>query len=101
MLMCSCEKVEYNIPSRSVARLVFEAEQDGRNTGNSSNGSSLKGGSDRAKGVTKSGSGGAGGHQLQGRLPLAPADLSPPLKIERRVAAFSARHFLFPHSEWF
>lgn len=38
MLMCSCEKVEYNIPSRSVARLVFEAEQDGRNTGNSSNG---------------------------------------------------------------
>uniref|UniRef100_A0A1A8I334 GRAM domain containing 1A n=1 Tax=Nothobranchius kuhntae TaxID=321403 RepID=A0A1A8I334_NOTKU len=40
MLMCSCEKVDFNITSRStVARLVFEAELDGRNAGNSSNGS--------------------------------------------------------------
>ncbi|KAM6936286.1 protein Aster-A isoform 2-T2 [Lycodopsis pacificus] len=39
MLMCSCEKVDFNIASRTVARLVFEAEQDNRNGGNSSNGS--------------------------------------------------------------
>ncbi|XP_008296866.1 homeotic protein female sterile-like, partial [Stegastes partitus] len=39
MLMCSCEKVDFNITSRTVARLVFEAEQDNRNGGNSSNGS--------------------------------------------------------------
>ncbi|XP_017259788.1 protein Aster-B isoform X2 [Kryptolebias marmoratus] len=39
MLMCSCEKVDFNITSRTVARLVFEAEQDGRNAGTSSNGS--------------------------------------------------------------
>lgn len=38
MLMCSCEKVDFNITSRTVARLVFEAEQDNRNGGNSSNG---------------------------------------------------------------
>ncbi|XP_071324644.1 protein Aster-A isoform X2 [Trachinotus anak] len=39
MLMCSCEKVDFNIAPRTVARLVFEAEQDNRNGGNSSNGS--------------------------------------------------------------
>ncbi|XP_041649098.1 protein Aster-A isoform X2 [Cheilinus undulatus] len=39
MLMCSCEKVDFNITPRTVARLVFEAEQDSRNGGNSSNGS--------------------------------------------------------------
>ncbi|XP_073341735.1 protein Aster-A isoform X2 [Pagrus major] len=39
MLMCSCEKVDFNITPRTVARLVFEAEQDNRNGGNSSNGS--------------------------------------------------------------
>ncbi|KAJ8332820.1 hypothetical protein SKAU_G00417160 [Synaphobranchus kaupii] len=39
MLMCSCEKVDFNVTSRTVARLVFEAEQDNRNGGNSSNGS--------------------------------------------------------------
>ncbi|XP_026172644.1 protein Aster-A isoform X2 [Mastacembelus armatus] len=39
MLMCSCEKVDFNITSRTVARLVFEAEQDNRHGGNSSNGS--------------------------------------------------------------
>ncbi|KAM3614641.1 uncharacterized protein V6R79_017378 [Siganus canaliculatus] len=39
MLMCSCEKVDFNITSRTVARLVFEAEQENRNGGNSSNGS--------------------------------------------------------------
>ncbi|KAJ8287587.1 hypothetical protein COCON_G00002460 [Conger conger] len=39
MLMCSCEKVDFNITSPTVARLVFEAEQDNRNGGNSSNGS--------------------------------------------------------------
>nr|XP_046256849.1 protein Aster-A isoform X2 [Scatophagus argus] len=39
MLMCSCEKVDFNITSRTVARLVYEAEQDNRNGGNSSNGS--------------------------------------------------------------
>uniref|UniRef100_A0A1A7X618 GRAM domain containing 1A n=1 Tax=Iconisemion striatum TaxID=60296 RepID=A0A1A7X618_9TELE len=41
MLMCSCEKVDFNITSSrtTVARLVFEAELDGRNAGNSSNGS--------------------------------------------------------------
>lgn len=37
--MCSCEKVDFNITPRTVARLVFEAEQDNRNGGNSSNGS--------------------------------------------------------------
>lgn len=36
MLMCSCEKVDFNITSRTVARLVFEAEQDHRNGGNNS-----------------------------------------------------------------
>ncbi|XP_061737893.1 protein Aster-A isoform X2 [Nerophis ophidion] len=39
MLMCSVEKVDFNITSRAVARLVFEAEQDHRNGGHSSNGS--------------------------------------------------------------
>ncbi|XP_055359483.1 protein Aster-A isoform X2 [Betta splendens] len=39
MLMCSCEKVDFSITSRSVARLVFEAEQENKNGGNSSNGS--------------------------------------------------------------
>ncbi|XP_061919990.1 protein Aster-A-like isoform X1 [Entelurus aequoreus] len=39
MLMCSVEKVDFNINSRAVARLVFEAEQDHRNGGHSSNGS--------------------------------------------------------------
>ncbi|XP_022620048.1 GRAM domain-containing protein 1A isoform X2 [Seriola dumerili] len=39
MVMCSCEKVDFNIAPRNVARLVFEAEQDNRNGGNSSNGS--------------------------------------------------------------
>ncbi|XP_072316216.1 protein Aster-A isoform X2 [Eucyclogobius newberryi] len=39
MLMLSCEKVDYNVASRTVARLVFEAELDTRNGGNSSNGS--------------------------------------------------------------
>ncbi|XP_034467719.1 protein Aster-A isoform X3 [Hippoglossus hippoglossus] len=39
MLMCSCEKVDFNIASRTVARLVFEAEQDHRSGGISSNGS--------------------------------------------------------------
>ncbi|KAK5614054.1 hypothetical protein CRENBAI_011772 [Crenichthys baileyi] len=39
MLMCSCEKVDFSITSRTVARLVLEAEQDGRTAGNSSNGS--------------------------------------------------------------
>ncbi|KAM9806124.1 protein Aster-A isoform 4-T6 [Syngnathus typhle] len=39
MLMCSVEKVDFNITSRAVARLVFEAEHDHRNGGNSSNGS--------------------------------------------------------------
>ncbi|XP_035478959.2 protein Aster-A isoform X3 [Scophthalmus maximus] len=39
MLMCSCEKVDFNIASRAVARLVYEAEQDNRNGGISSNGS--------------------------------------------------------------
>lgn len=39
MLMCSCEKVDFNLTPRTVARLVFEAEQDNRNGGNSSNGS--------------------------------------------------------------
>ncbi|XP_053182891.1 protein Aster-A isoform X2 [Scomber japonicus] len=39
MLMCSCEKVDFNITSRTVSRLIFEAEQDNRNGGNSSNGS--------------------------------------------------------------
>lgn len=38
MLMCSCEKVDFNITPRTVARLVFEAEQDHRSGGNSSNG---------------------------------------------------------------
>ncbi|MEQ2243743.1 hypothetical protein ILYODFUR_010023 [Ilyodon furcidens] len=39
MLMCSCEKVDFSITSRTVARLVLEAELDGRTAGNSSNGS--------------------------------------------------------------
>ncbi|KAM9309593.1 protein Aster-A isoform 2-T2 [Pholidichthys leucotaenia] len=39
MLMFSCEKVDFNVTSRTVARLVFEAEQENRNGGNSSNGS--------------------------------------------------------------
>lgn len=40
MLMCSCEKLDYNITPRTVARLVFEAEQDSnKNGGNSSNAS--------------------------------------------------------------
>ncbi|XP_067365076.1 protein Aster-A isoform X2 [Channa argus] len=39
MLMCSCEKVDFNVTPRSVSRLMFEAEQDNRNGGNSSNGS--------------------------------------------------------------
>ncbi|CAB1452778.1 unnamed protein product [Pleuronectes platessa] len=39
MLMCSCEKVDFNIASRTVARLVFEAEQDHKSGGISSNGS--------------------------------------------------------------
>nr|XP_057908810.1 protein Aster-A isoform X2 [Doryrhamphus excisus] len=39
MLMCSVEKVDFNITSRTVARLVLEAEQEHRNGGNSSNGS--------------------------------------------------------------
>ncbi|XP_014020991.1 protein Aster-A isoform X4 [Salmo salar] len=39
LLMGSCEKVDFNIAPRTVARLVFEAEQDNRNGGNSSNGS--------------------------------------------------------------
>ncbi|KAJ8289724.1 hypothetical protein GJAV_G00004550 [Gymnothorax javanicus] len=39
MLMYSCEKVDFNITSPTVARLVYEAEQDNRNGGNSSNGS--------------------------------------------------------------
>ncbi|XP_061675124.1 protein Aster-A isoform X2 [Syngnathoides biaculeatus] len=39
MLMCSVEKVDFNITSRPVARLVFEAEHEHRNGGNSSNGS--------------------------------------------------------------
>uniref|UniRef100_A0A4W5KKT3 GRAM domain containing 1A n=1 Tax=Hucho hucho TaxID=62062 RepID=A0A4W5KKT3_9TELE len=39
LLMGSCEKVDFNIAPRTVTRLVFEAEQDNRNGGNSSNGS--------------------------------------------------------------
>ncbi|XP_063736369.1 protein Aster-A isoform X2 [Eleginops maclovinus] len=83
MLMCSCEKVDFNITSRTVARLVFEAEQDNRNGGISSNGSTASnsprstpgsspslrrrvlGGSSRASesegGGEKSGGGGGGG----------------------------------------
>ncbi|KAM7383069.1 hypothetical protein PAMP_002752 [Pampus punctatissimus] len=37
MLLQKAE-VDFNITSRTVARLVFEAEQDNRNGGNSSNG---------------------------------------------------------------
>lgn len=39
VLMCSCEKVDFNITPRTVARLVYEAEQEKNNGGNSSNGS--------------------------------------------------------------
>lgn len=38
VLMCSCEKVDFNITPRTVARLVYEAEQEKNNGGNSSNG---------------------------------------------------------------
>ncbi|XP_016137622.1 GRAM domain-containing protein 1A-like [Sinocyclocheilus grahami] len=37
--MCSCEKVDFNITPRTVARLVYEAEQERNNGCNSSNGS--------------------------------------------------------------
>nr|XP_683776.6 GRAM domain-containing protein 1A isoform X3 [Danio rerio] len=37
--MCSYEKVDFNITPRTVARLVYEAEQEKNNGGNSSNGS--------------------------------------------------------------
>lgn len=37
--MCSCEKVDFNITPRTISRLIYEAEQDNRNGGNSSNGS--------------------------------------------------------------
>ncbi|KAL4657757.1 hypothetical protein GN956_G5115 [Arapaima gigas] len=38
LLTCSGDKADLSIPPRNVARLVVEAEQDGRNGGNSSNG---------------------------------------------------------------
>lgn len=94
MLMCSCEKVDFNITSRTVARLVFEAEQDNRNGGNSSNGSTasnsprstpgsspslrrrvLGGGraSENEAGGEKSSSGGGGGAGSDGALPSIPS----------------------------
>ncbi|XP_045071023.1 protein Aster-A isoform X4 [Coregonus clupeaformis] len=68
LLMGSCEKVDFNITPRTVARLVFEAEQDNRNGGNSSNGStasnsprSTPGSSPSLRQRVLGGSGGGGG----------------------------------------
>ncbi|XP_045070919.1 protein Aster-A-like isoform X4 [Coregonus clupeaformis] len=68
LLMGSCEKVDFNITPRTVARLVFEAEQDNRNGGNSSNGStasnsprSTPGSSPSLRRRVLGGSGGGGG----------------------------------------
>ncbi|XP_054636840.1 protein Aster-A isoform X2 [Dunckerocampus dactyliophorus] len=94
MLMCSVEKVDFNITSRTVARLVFEAEQEHRNGGNSSNGSTASnsprstpgsspslrrrvlGGSRASEsegGGEKSSSGGGGGGGSDSPLPSVPS----------------------------
>ncbi|XP_028280380.1 protein Aster-A-like isoform X2 [Parambassis ranga] len=94
MLMCSCEKVDFNIAPRTVARLVFEAEQDSRPGGTSSNGSTasnsprstpgsspslrrrvLGGGraSESEGGGEKSGGGGGGGGGSDSPLPSIPS----------------------------
>uniref|UniRef100_A0A3B3V834 GRAM domain containing 1A n=1 Tax=Poecilia latipinna TaxID=48699 RepID=A0A3B3V834_9TELE len=84
MLMCSCEKVDFSIGSRTVARLVFEAEQDSRTAGNSSNGStasnsprSTPGSSPslrrRVLGGGKASEGEAGGGGADSPLPSVPS----------------------------